>query len=167
MWQLAEDPIVREYFAILGVNGVPLGIPEVLAALQTGSIQACYGPPLAAVTLQWYTHLRYMTDRPSAYGIGALVVRKEAYGKLSPEDQRAFREGARANGAELVAQVRKDNVRARNAMLKAGIEIVPVPEAAHAILQAAGRQVWERLAGKLYPRELLDRVVDAAARAPR
>jgi TRAP-type C4-dicarboxylate transport system substrate-binding protein len=167
MWQWGDDPIVREYFSILGINGVPMGVPDVLPALQTGTIQACYGPPLAAVALQWYTKLRYMTDRPSAYGIGAFVIRQAVFDALSPADRKAFLEGGRATGAALVASVRRDNERAKKAMQKSGIQVVPVPDAAYAVLRAAGREVWHRLAGQLYSKELLERVIETAARAPR
>src|SRR5262249_26469361 len=54
-WEWPDDPISREMFAVLGLNGVPLGLPDVLAALQTGTIQACAAPPLAAIALQWHT----------------------------------------------------------------------------------------------------------------
>src|SRR5262249_39746497 len=73
--------------AILGVNGVPLGLPDVLQALQTGTVQACAAPPLAAVALQWYPKLKYMTDRPPVYAIGALVVKKSVVDRLAPRDR--------------------------------------------------------------------------------
>jgi len=167
MWQWGDDPIVREYFSILGINGVPMGVPDVLPALQTGAIQACYGPPLAAVALQWYTKLHFMVDKPSAYGIGAFVIRKEVFDTLSPADQKVLLDGGHETGVQLVAMVRRDNERAKKAMFKAGIQVVQVPDVAHAILVAAGKQVWAKLAGQLYSKELLDRVIELAARAPR
>lgn len=164
--QLADDPISRELFAVLGLNGVPLGIAEIQPALQTGSVQACAGPPLGAVALQWTPRLKSMTDRPASYAIGAMVLKKSAFEKLSPADRELFLIGARLTGAELVASVRRDNERAKNAMRKAGVAVVAVPEEAHALFVAAGKQVWQRLAGKLYPPELLARVVQLVAERP-
>jgi glycerate-2-kinase/TRAP-type C4-dicarboxylate transport system substrate-binding protein len=164
--QLADDPISRELYAVLGLNGVPLAIPEILPALQTGSVQACAGPPLGAVALQWYPRLRFMTDRPASYAIGALVLTRRSFERLAPADRELLLAGARQTGAELVASVRRDNERAKNAIRKAGVAVVAVPDDAHALFALAGRQVWQRLAGKLYPRELLDRVVRLAAEPP-
>src|SRR5262245_57186285 len=49
MWAWTDDPIVRAFFKRMDINGVPLGVPDVLPALQTDTINACYGSPLAAV----------------------------------------------------------------------------------------------------------------------
>jgi TRAP-type transport system periplasmic protein len=163
--QWVDDPISREMFAVLGVNGVPMGITDILPALQTGAVQACAGPPLAAVAFQWYPRLKYITDKPASYAIGALVLRKSAFEQLAPADRELLLRGARETGAKLVASVRRDNERAKKAMLKAGLTMVTVPDAAQAAFVAAGKQVWTRLAGKLYSKELLERVIRVAADA--
>jgi TRAP-type transport system periplasmic protein len=165
-WQWVDDPITREMFAVLDVNGVPLNVPDVLPALQTGSIQACSAPPLAAVALQWYTKLKYMADRPTAYAIGALVIKKSAFLKIQPADREVLLRDGREIGLKLTASVRRDNERAKQAMLRSGVQLIHVPDDAQARLVAAGKQVWTRLAGKLYSKQLLDRVLQTVAQAP-
>jgi TRAP-type transport system periplasmic protein len=165
-WEWTDDPISREMLEILGVNGVPLGLPDVLQALQTGTIQACAAPPLAAVALQWYPKLKYMTDRPPAYAIGALVIKKPVLDRLAPGDRERLLRGGRETGARLTAGVRRDNERAKNAMLRSGVVMVHIPDETQARLVAAGKQVWQRLAGKLYSKELLEKVIQAVAEAP-
>jgi TRAP-type C4-dicarboxylate transport system substrate-binding protein len=159
--QLADDPISRELYAVLGLNGVPLGVNEILPALQTGAVQACAAPPLAAIVLQWYPKLRFMSDRPASYAIGAMVLRKAAFAQLPAAQRELLLRGARETGQKLVASVRRDNERAKKALLKAGLTVVKVPDDAQAALVAAGREVWRRLAGKLYSQALLDRVLGA------
>ena len=163
--QWVDDPISREMYAVLGVNGVPLGIADIRMALQTGSVQACAAPPLAAVALQWYPKLAYMTDRPSSYAIGALILRKPAFERLTPADREVLMAGARMTGSKLVASVRRDNERAKKAILKSGVQMIAVPDDVHERLVGAGKQVWKRLAGKLYSQAFLDRVVALAAEA--
>jgi len=165
-WQWTDDPISRELFAVLGLNGVPLGLPDVVAALQTGSIQACAAPPLAAIALQWYGHLRFMTDRPPSYAIGALVIRTDVLARLTPADRAVLLRGGRELGAKLTASVRRDNERAKKAMVQSGIVVVHIPDDVQARLVAAGKLVWARLAGRLYPKELLDRVQAVLSDAP-
>jgi TRAP-type C4-dicarboxylate transport system substrate-binding protein len=106
-----------------------------------------------------------MTDRPSAYGIGAMVLRKEAWEALSPEDRKLLLGGTEQMNRELTANVRRDNERAKKAMTKAGIEMVHVDDPTQAKLEEAGKQVWTRLAGKVYSQEILDRVVATVAEA--
>jgi TRAP-type transport system periplasmic protein len=166
MWQLADDPISRELFQLLGVNGVPLGIGEVLPALQTGAVQAVFGPPLAVIALQWHTKIRFMTDRPSNYAVGALVIRKAAFARLSAADQKLFLDGSHETSARLTASVRRDNERAERALLKLGVKVIHVPDVAQAALVDAGQKVQQRLAGKLYPPELLDKVLKTIAATP-
>jgi len=159
MWAWTDDPIVRTFFKRLGVNGVPLGVPDVLPSLQTGLIDACYGSPLAAVALQWYTKVKFATATPINYAIGALVLRKEAFSKLSPADQQVVITAGQEVGAELKRLIRKDNERAKKAMIASGVTFVTTPDAFVAELDAQGKKVWDDLAGgKLYSNELLEKV---------
>jgi TRAP-type transport system periplasmic protein len=166
MWAWTDDPIVRAFFKRLGVNGVPLGVPDVLPSLQTGAIDACYGSPLAAVALQWYSKVKFSTDVAISYSIGALVVRKEVFSKLSPEDQKAVREVGAEMGQKLMDSVRRDNSRAEKAMQKSGVQTVPSPPALVADFEKEGQAVWGDLSGgKLYSSELLDKVKKYVAEA--
>ena len=159
MWAWTDDPIVRTFFKRLGVNGVPLGVPDVLPSLQTGLINACYGSPLVAVALQWYTKVKFATAQPINYAIGALVLRKETFASFSPEDQKVIRDAGVAIGVELKKQIRKDNERAKKAMEASGIKFVQTPDAFVADLEKEGKGVWDDLSGgKLYSTELLTKV---------
>jgi TRAP-type transport system periplasmic protein len=159
MWAWTDDPIVRTFFKRLGVNGVPLGVPDVLPSLQTGLINACYGSPLVAVALQWYTKVKFATAQPINYAIGALVVRKETFAALSAEDQKIVRDAGVTIGVELKKQIRKDNERAKKAMEASGIKFVSTPDAFVGELEKEGKGVWDDLAGgKLYSTDLLTKV---------
>ena len=166
MWAWTDDPIVRAFFKRLGVNGVPLGVPDVLPSLQTGTIDACYGAPLAAIALQWYTKVKFATDTPINYAIGALVIRKEVFNKLSAEDQKIVRESGLEMGNKLKQMVRKDNERAKKAMIKSGVAFNPVAPAFAEELEKEAKNVWGDLAGgKLYSNDLLEKVKKYVAEA--
>jgi TRAP-type C4-dicarboxylate transport system substrate-binding protein len=158
MWAWTDDPIVRALFKRLGVNGVPLGVPDVLPSLQTGLINACYGPPLAAVALQWYTKVKFATSTAISYSVGALVVRKEIWNKLKPEDQQLVREASTVMGGELQKTIRKDNERAKKAMESNGIKFVASPAAMVADFEKQGQAVWSEMVGKMYKQEQLDKL---------
>ena len=59
----SDDAITKELFAALGLRGVPMGVPEVLPSLATGSIDAFFGSPLSTVALQWAPHAKYVRRR--------------------------------------------------------------------------------------------------------
>ena len=163
MWAWTDDPIVRALFKRLGVNGVPLGVPDVLPSLQTGLIDACYGSPLVAVAFQWYTKFKFASQIPLSYSVGALVVRKTVFESLSAEDRKALQDGGAAMGQELMKIVRKDNERAKKAMEKSGIRFVDAPAAMLADFETQGKGVWGELAGKVYSKALLDQVLKTIA----
>ncbi len=159
MWAWQDDPMVRALYRRLKISGVPLGVPDVLPALETKRIDGCYGSPLAAVALQWYTQLTHATSMPVAYAVGALVIRKEAFDGISAEDIAVERKVSARMGATLVKRVRKDNARALTAMVKAGITIVDTPPALATEFEAHAKSVWKDLVGKVYTQEELDMVI--------
>ncbi|RMH45361.1 MAG: hypothetical protein D6689_00075 [Deltaproteobacteria bacterium] len=158
-WAWQDDPIVRALYRRIGLNGVPLGVPDVAAALASGRIDAVYGPPLAIVAMQWHTGVRYASSMPVAYSMGAVVLRADALAGLSAADRAAFDAFARRLSRELVARVRRDNRRALRAMVAGGLQIVDTPPALAAWFAAQARAVWTDLRGALYSAEELDRAV--------
>lgn len=158
-WAWTDDPIVRAYFEQIGVSSVPLGVPEVLTALKTGRIDGCYGSPLAAVALQWYTEVSYATVEPFGYTVGAMVVRLDAWNEMSPEDRATEQKIGKKIGAMLIKRVRRDNDRAKRAMQKNGIRFVDTPQALRSKLEAEAQKLWKRLAGKVYTEQELAMVL--------
>jgi TRAP-type C4-dicarboxylate transport system substrate-binding protein len=155
LWAWQDDPIVRALYRLLDIGGVPLGVPQVLTALESGRVEGCYGAPLAAVALQWHTEVRFTTSMPIAYSMGALVLRREAFEASSPADRRAERELATRLGRRIISRVRADNARALRAMVESGVEIVTTPAELARAFRAASDEAREQLVGSLYsPAEL-------------
>ena len=147
LWMWAEDPITRALFDALGLRGVPLGVPDVLPALSTGTIDAFFGSPLSTVALQWSTHAKYVTSMVMSQATGATVLAKSAWDSLEAQDRQILVEEARALQGRVLSQVRDDNARALAALTKSGLQVVDTPVAlrkeldknAEAIARAAGR----------------------------
>jgi len=158
-WAWTDDPIVRAFFKKLKVASVPLGVPEVLGALKTGRINGCYGSPLAAVALQWYTEVTHATGDPVGYGVGAMVIRDDVWDSMSAGDQEIEKKIGKKIGQKLVKRVRKDNARAKKAMEKSGIKFVATPADLKKELQKDAETVWKSLAGDVYTDEELKLVL--------
>lgn len=159
VWLWGEDVLVKSMFKKIGVNGVPMGVPQVLPALSTGRINACYGSPLAVVALQWYTKIKYVTSMTSSYGVSSTVLKKDVWDKMSPEDLKVVKKSLRSHSNKLRKVVRKDNKRAHKAMIRAGVKEIATPAATEAAFQKVGEQVWKDMVGKLFSQKDLDRVL--------
>lgn len=159
VWLWGEDKIVKAMFRRMSVNGVPMGVPDVLPALNTGRINATYASPLAAVALQWYTKVKYSTSMPMAYAIGATLIRKQAWEKLSAEDQKAAEKIFRMQAQKLRKAVRTDNERAFKAITRAGVKVIETPAAMVSQFDKTAQEVWKEMVGKVYSKEDLDLVL--------
>ncbi len=166
VWMWTDDKVVRAMFKKLGVNGVPLGVPNVLPSLQSGRINACYGSPLAAVALQWAGNIKYMTSMPMSYAIGSTIMRKDIWDKASAADQQTQITVSKNLGTIMRKTVRGDNTSAQNTMVRKGVAVTATPAAMIAEFDKAAQAVWQELAGDVYTKEELKMVMDARKSCP-
>lgn len=161
LWMWGDDQLVGAVFKKLGLNGVPLGVPEVDGNLTSGKIDACYGSPLAAVALQWYTKIKFMTSMPMSFAIGATVVSLDAIKKMSPEDAKAVEDISRASAKKLRKTIRKANEDAKGTMSRKGVTVVQTPIEMVDEFAKQSSEIWNELVGKIYSKEELKMVLDA------
>lgn len=159
LWLWGDDALMGALYRKIGLNGVPLAMPEVDAALTTGRISGCYGAPLAAVNLQWFTKIRFMNSMPVQIGIGATVLSMRPLRQISAEDRKTIESVSRAAAKKLRKTMRKANDDARSVMTRRGVTIVPPAgsmEQDFARFAAAARQ---ELTGKMFSQPELDSVI--------
>lgn len=161
LWLWGDDELVGAVFKKLGLNGVPLGVPEVDGNLTSGKIDACYGSPLAAVALQWYSKVKFMTSMPMSFAIGATVVSIDAYKKLTPDDAKAVEDISRANAKKLRKTIRKANKDSQDTMSRKGVSVVQTPVTMVDEFTKRSTELWSELAGKIYSKEELKMVLEA------
>jgi len=159
-WMWEGDPLARAYFAELGQSPVPLSVTDVHLSLQTGLINAVYCSPLAALLLQWFTKVTYISDIPFTNSIGAVLLDKKTFDSLSADTQSMLIEASRRHLRKLVIKSRKDNREAYQQLLKEGLTKVNSTDEQRDKMRNLSQRVHERLVGKLYSRELLSRLYD-------
>jgi len=159
LWMWGDDQLVGAMFKKLGLNGVPLGVPEVDAGLTSGKINAAYGSPVAAVALQWYSKVKYMTSMPMSFAIGATVISNDALKKISPEDQKIVEDIGKANAKKLRKVIRKANEDAKGTMTRKGITVVNTPVTMVDEFTKDSQEAWKDMTGKIYSKEELDMVL--------
>jgi TRAP-type C4-dicarboxylate transport system substrate-binding protein len=167
-WVPRDDPAFPEYLKLLGANGVPLGVPEVFAAVQKGTVDTLMSSALAAVALQWFRDLSHVSKEAEVPILGATLVRRQVYDALSPEHQRALTETAESAHRVLVKQVQKEDEQAY-ATLTGKLGLKEFSTRATPEQRKAWAEVHEKLqknlTGKLWTKELYQKVTQAVAKA--
>lgn len=127
-WIPSNDLISEKISNAFGISPIILGYGEVKTSLETGAINALASPPIATISMQWFTKVKYLTDLPFLYTTATLAVDNKAFGKISDADQKIVEASLRQASSKLDALNRTDNVKAYDALLNQGIEVVNLSE---------------------------------------
>lgn len=161
MWMWKDDKIVRYMYKKLGVNGVPLGVPQVLSSLTTGAISGAYASPLAAVALQWNNKVKYATSLRPVYGISSTLISMKSWKKVSDADKKAAKKEMKSMRKKLVRAVRRDNKNALKTMKRQGLKVVKTPPSVVAEYKKLSEEAWQEMAakGNVYSKSELEAVL--------
>lgn len=160
IWTWQGDPLPLALFKAYGIAPIPLALPNVLPSLQSGLIDACYGTPLSVLALQWFTKVKYRAALPITHVIGALLVSKQVWQQLTPEQQALVQDTVRRYSAKATVDMRQHDQKSLTLLqATAGIETVSVSAEEVTRMETISTQVRQELTGTLYPQALLDRVV--------
>lgn len=158
MWLWEGDRLALALFKEAGVSPIQVALPDVITSLETGLLDAVYTSPLAALALQWFTRVRYMTDLPVAHSVGAVIVSSSFMERLREPTRQAVRDVFASHMARLDTLARRDQRESLQALKEAGIESALVPPAARESFRGLGRNISDDLADDLFPRWLLEEV---------
>lgn len=154
----AGDDELLTAWRSLGFNAISLPIPDIMAGLQSGLIDAFYAPPSAAAVFQWFKGALHMSAFRVTPVIVGLVIDNRTWehlpGELRPELLQTMK-GVESDLKKASAKMDEDAVAA---MKTHGLIIDPV--------SAAGEEEWQALAaagsgivvGKLFSQESLSLV---------
>ncbi|MBI3550933.1 MAG: TRAP transporter substrate-binding protein DctP [Elusimicrobia bacterium] len=164
MWVWEGDPIAQAAYKAIGVSPIPLSVIDVMSSLQTGLIDAVYGPPMGVVALQWFTRAKHIYGTPMAMSTGAVLLSKSFFASLAPEQRKILLEVSRKHLKELNELSRKENDEALASLQKQGLTLSAkaTPELLKTY-QELGQKARRELVGKLYSASLLDRVEKSVA----
>jgi TRAP-type transport system periplasmic protein len=150
IWTWQGDELVASVIKNMNLVSVPLPLTDVLSSLSTGIVEAAYAPPLGIIALQWNSKVQYLIDFPLAFSMGAILVSKAGWSKMSPEDQKVVLKISRDNAAKLNEVNAKDNKEALDAMQDTGVKFIKFPEKDIAAAKAVRTDVVKQLTGKLF-----------------
>ena len=130
-WVPENNELALVALKAFSISPIPLPIRDVLMGLQTNMIDIVAGSPIAALALQWHTKVKYVSDIPLSYIFGILTLDQKVFNKIPKEDQAIVRSVMERVIKEVDQQNRQDNLKAKEAMIKQGIQFLkPTKQAA-------------------------------------
>jgi len=159
VWTWEDAPMAKAIFDAARISAIPLSLPDVLVGLQTGLVDVVYAPPSGAISFQWFTKTKYMTDVPLMYLIGGVVVKKNVFKKLSSAEQRTLLELCPKYMAELKLAIRKENQEAIKVMTKHGVKLVKPSEDQIGEFKKVAVDAMENQTGESFSQKVRDEVI--------
>jgi TRAP-type C4-dicarboxylate transport system substrate-binding protein len=159
VWIWEESPIAKAIFDEAKVSAIPLSIPDVLVGLQTGLVNVVYAPPTGAISLQWFTKVKYLTDVPLLYLAGAIMVRKETFQQISPSYQSSIIEISQRYLNQLKTLTRNENREAIQVMIKHGTRIVTPSKGQIDEFKRLSNQAVSHLGSQSFSKKVLKEVL--------
>jgi TRAP-type C4-dicarboxylate transport system substrate-binding protein len=159
VWTWEEAPMAKAIFDEAGVSAIPLSLPDVMVGLQTGLVEVVYAPPSGAISLQWFTKTRYMTEVPLMYLIGGVVIKKNVFKKLSSDHQKALMELCAKYMDRIKLAVRQENQDAIKVMVKHGVKLIyPSADQIEAFKQVS-RKAMDSQTGKSFSAKVKNEII--------
>ncbi len=124
VWVPEGDPLGEQLVKLFKVSPVPLNITDVLAALQTGLVDAVAVPPLVAIALQWHNHVTHVMDLPLMYIYSVFALDPKVLSGLDEADRLIVRKHLEPLMRRIDRENRSDNEKAFEALLAGGIRRV-------------------------------------------
>jgi len=162
--------IERAFLAELDIQPIPIAVPEVVASLRSGIINADMSPAAWFLGSQAYLTTDYFIEQPFFYSIAAIVLDKNSlinegkkYGlndkeveelvELSIVMTRVFKLEESWN--DLLRNYEKNCLKG---FINHGIKPIKLDDKELNPIEAAGKRTWDKQADILYPKVLLKKI---------
>jgi len=154
-WLWPESHVMKELWKIMGANFVPLQVPEVYGALQTGMVDMVINTALAFVSLRWHSNLKYVSEKCTGVLIMAMIMNDDKWEGLPEVVKKEMLKTIEDNADTDAKEVRKADKKAYKMLLKRGYTSYKNDEKEWKGIEA---KVVKRVTGRIFPAELLKRV---------
>ena len=159
IWTWEDAPMAKAIFEEAGISAIPLSLPDVLVGLQTGLVEVVYAPPSGAISLQWFTKTKYMTDVPLMYLIGGIVIKKNTFNRLPPEHRQILLALCSKFMDRLKSEIRRENQEAIQVMVKHGVKLIQPSQDQVNEFKSLSTKAMNRQIGKSFSKEIKEEVI--------
>ena len=158
VWTWEESPMSKAIFDEAGVKAIPLSVPDVMVGLQTGLVDVVYAPPTGAITLQWFTKVKDLTDVPLAYLAGGIVMRNDIFKQISSPHQNFILESFQNHLDQLKTVTRDENRDAIKVMTKQGVKLITPSKDQIDEFKRLSNKAMGHISGRSFSKKVLDEV---------
>ena len=152
------DSAMEQAWKKSGYHIVPSELSDLMMALQSGMVDAFYLPPLVAASGQYFGIARHMCSLKIAPLVGGLVIVDRIWEKIPESQRQAMKAAVDRVSRKLAAETEKLENKAIDTMTKNGLVIHQAPPDSLAQWKEAADQGIDELVGKLFSRELYEKV---------
>jgi TRAP-type C4-dicarboxylate transport system substrate-binding protein len=138
LYTSAGDDRMTQWYKANGFQPRAMAMTDVLTGLTTGMIDALPTTPLASMSFQWYKQTPYMLDLGISPIVGATVISKRTWDRISAADRAKMTEIALRVEKQLQSDVPKQDGLATLLMQNQGLKVT----------KASGPE-WQQLADSL------------------
>lgn len=142
----------------MGYQVVPIGISQVLSALNSGMIDALYASPLAVGGYQWFGIAKNMLDFDVSPFVGAILLSERAWKQIPAELRPKLMEAVREVETSLDSDIVELENSAIETMRQYGLVPQPVSEEAKALWFEEFDEAYKYLIGKVITKEAYDTI---------
>jgi TRAP-type transport system periplasmic protein len=160
-----DSQMLMELFKAGSIATIPANITDVLTSLQTGSLETVFGPPTAAVAVQWHTKVKSYNTLRLTYSIGGVFISSVAWNKLTPEQQTIVKEAFDKHCRLLTPKVRKSDIEALEYMQSQGVEAITASSEALADFQRIAGEALGAVKGTVFSDESWTRLQESLQKA--
>jgi TRAP-type C4-dicarboxylate transport system substrate-binding protein len=161
VWIWEDSPMSKAIFDEAGVKAIPLSIPDVLVGLQTGLVEVVYAPPAGAISLQWFTRIKYLTDVPLIYLAGGVIVKKDLFKQIPQTSQNFILQSFQQHLDQLKVITRNENRDAIKVMVKNGVKIITSSKSQIDEYKRLSNNAMGHISGQTFSKKILDEVTSS------
>ena len=151
---LVENEIIKA----LGSSPIPMNVPEIVSSTRAGICNGLFSPALWYAGSQLYTIAKHVTVSNIRYTSACITVTMNAWNRISENHQKAIEDVMLQLEPGLDKNLKDSNSNCHRAMIKYGMNEVKWTPDEVEVFKKKTRPVWDKLAGKVYTRELLDEI---------
>lgn len=158
IWTWAGNPDQVDLYKKAGFTPVPLETKDIVLSMQTKAVTAIPMPPTVAMVSQVDKLAPHMLDLNWAPLVGACIVTKSVWDKLTPAQQQEMRRIAKVTGEKIQSDGRREAEESIEAMKKRGLKVHTVTPDVEKKWRDTAEAFYPEIRERMVPAEVFDRV---------
>ncbi len=143
----------------LGANPTPINVTEIASSVRQGVAHDMIAPAIWVVGSQLHSKLKYVNPVKIRYSPAAVFVTKKAFYSLPEESQKGILAIRDNEAITFCNETRAYTKKVYNAMVPKYVKPAKMKPADEKKLEELSKSIWNEMAGKEFPKELLDELL--------